>query len=30
MDSVVFEVAELDGTTMICHASSKVKVIYWF
>jgi hypothetical protein len=25
MDSMVFEVAELDGATMICHANSKRK-----
>jgi hypothetical protein len=25
MDSIVFEVAELDGATMICHADSKRK-----
>jgi hypothetical protein len=25
MDSVVFEVAELDGATMICHVNSKIK-----
>jgi hypothetical protein len=26
MDSMVFEVAELDGATMICHTNSKIKV----
>jgi hypothetical protein len=25
MDSMVFEVAELDGATMICHTNSKMK-----
>jgi hypothetical protein len=25
MDSMVFEVAELDGAAMICHANSKRK-----
>jgi hypothetical protein len=25
MDSMVFEVAELDGATMICHSNSKMK-----
>jgi hypothetical protein len=25
MDSVVFEVAELDGAIMICHTNSKMK-----
>jgi hypothetical protein len=25
MDSIVFEVAELDGATMICHTNSKIK-----
>jgi hypothetical protein len=25
MDSMVFEIAELDGTAMICHANSKRK-----
>ena len=25
MDSMVFEVAELDGATMICHINSKMK-----
>jgi hypothetical protein len=25
MDSLVFEVAELDETTMICHTNSKIK-----
>jgi hypothetical protein len=25
MDSMVFEVAELDGETMICHSNSKMK-----
>jgi hypothetical protein len=25
MDSMVFEIAELDGATMICHANSKRK-----
>jgi hypothetical protein len=25
MDSMVFEVAELDGATMICHTNSKIK-----
>jgi hypothetical protein len=25
MDSMVFEVAELDGTTMICHTNSEMK-----
>ena len=25
MDSMVFEVAELDGVTMICHTNSKMK-----
>jgi hypothetical protein len=25
MDSMVFEVAELDGTAMICQANNKVK-----
>jgi hypothetical protein len=26
MDSIVFEVAELDGATMICHTNGKIKV----
>jgi hypothetical protein len=25
MDSMVFEVAELDGATVICHTNSKMK-----
>jgi hypothetical protein len=25
MDSMVFQVAELDGATMICHTNSKMK-----
>jgi hypothetical protein len=25
MDSMMFEVAELDGATMICHTNSKMK-----
>jgi hypothetical protein len=25
MDSMVFEVAELDGSTIICHTNSKMK-----
>jgi hypothetical protein len=25
MDSMVFEVAELDGATMICYTNSKIK-----
>jgi hypothetical protein len=25
MDSMVFEIAKLDGATMICHTNSKVK-----
>jgi hypothetical protein len=25
MDSMVFEVAELDGATIICHTNSKMK-----
>jgi hypothetical protein len=25
MDSMVFEVAELNGATMICHTNSKMK-----
>jgi hypothetical protein len=25
MDYIVFEVAELDGATMICHTGSKIK-----
>jgi hypothetical protein len=25
MDSMAFEVAELDGATMICHTNSKMK-----
>jgi hypothetical protein len=25
MDSMVFEVAELDGATMICHTNSKTE-----
>jgi hypothetical protein len=25
MDSMVFDVAELDGVTMICHTNSKMK-----
>jgi hypothetical protein len=30
MDSIVFEVAELDWAAMICHANSKGNVICWF
>jgi hypothetical protein len=26
IDSMVFEIAELDGATMICHTNSKMKV----
>jgi hypothetical protein len=25
MDYMVFEIAELDGATMICHTNSKIK-----
>jgi hypothetical protein len=27
---MVFEVAELDGAAMICHANNKRNVVYWF
>jgi hypothetical protein len=30
MDSMVFEVTELDGAAMICHANSKMKVYLLF
>ena len=30
MDSMVFEVAELDGAAMIYHATVKENVICWF
>jgi hypothetical protein len=26
MESMMFDVAELDGATMICHTNSKIKV----
>jgi hypothetical protein len=28
MDYMVFEVAELDGATMICHTNSKMKRLF--
>jgi hypothetical protein len=28
MDSIVFEVVELDGTRMICHANSKKERLF--
>jgi hypothetical protein len=28
MDSMMFEVAELDGAAMICHANSKKELLF--